>query len=134
MKIKESSISPLSMTDMVFEEIYFKRTAKVSFEASLSVDFSHRSEEISKNDTKITLICHIRHPENHFEARLVQSAIFTIDANNEMRDSLLGANAMAIMFPFMRSQLTLLTAQPNFPTVILPVLNINNIVNDADES
>ena len=37
-------------------------------------------------------------------------------------------NALAIMFPYLRSQVTLITTQPNFKPIILPVVNINQLV------
>ncbi len=36
-------------------------------------------------------------------------------------------NTIAIMFPFIRSQVTLLTSQPNMCPVILPTINTSNL-------
>jgi len=35
---------------------------------------------------------------------------------------------VSIMFPYLRSELSLITAQPNFPTIDLPVFNINELL------
>ena len=37
-------------------------------------------------------------------------------------------NAIAIIFPYMRSQVTLMTAQPNLPPIVLPPININSLL------
>ena len=36
-------------------------------------------------------------------------------------------NAIAIIFPYLRSQISLLTTQPNMLPVVLPAMNINNL-------
>ena len=37
-------------------------------------------------------------------------------------------NAVAIMFPFLRSQISLLTTQPDMIPVVLPAININKLL------
>ena len=43
----------------------------------------------------------------------------------EMVQQLISKNAVAIMMPYLRSELTLLTAQPDTDSVVLPPFNIN---------
>ena len=45
--------------------------------------------------------------------------------NDEMVQNLINKNAVAIMMPYLRSELTLLTAQPDTDSVVLPPFNIN---------
>lgn len=40
-------------------------------------------------------------------------------------------NAVAILFPYIRSQISLLTAQPETTPIVLPPLNIAQLVEDA---
>ena len=40
-------------------------------------------------------------------------------------------NAIAIMFPYLRSQVSLLTAQPNTPTIVLKPININKFLEES---
>lgn len=42
-----------------------------------------------------------------------------------MVQNLINKNAVAIMMPYLRSELTLLTAQPDTDSVVLPPFNIN---------
>ena len=37
-------------------------------------------------------------------------------------------NVVAIMFPYLRCQVSLMTAQPNLPTVVIPAININKLL------
>lgn len=41
-------------------------------------------------------------------------------------------NAVAIMFPYIRSQISLQTAQPNLPNLVLPPININRLLADQE--
>ena len=57
------------------------------------------------------------------------SGYFTIQEENmteELKHILLTKNSVAILLPYLRSQVSLLTAQPETDTVILPILNVNN--------
>jgi len=46
----------------------------------------------------------------------------------EQRDKLLHSNAVAILMPYVRSELTLLTAQPETESIVMPPLNINKLL------
>ena len=48
-----------------------------------------------------------------------------------MKKSLIQKNAVAIMMPYVRSQLTLLTSQPGVDPIVMPPLNINAMLDDA---
>ena len=44
---------------------------------------------------------------------------------DELKDALVRKNTIAIMIPYMRSQLSLLTTQPGVDCVMLPIINVN---------
>ena len=41
-------------------------------------------------------------------------------------------NTVAILFPYVRSAFTLLTAQPGMEPVVLPALNINALIDELE--
>ena len=41
-------------------------------------------------------------------------------------------DAVAILMPYLRSELTLLTAQPEMESVVLPPFNINKMLEQAE--
>lgn len=53
--------------------------------------------------------------------------------NSKKGKKVLTNNTIAILFPYLRSQLTLLTSQPEFEPIILPIMNINALMNDEDK-
>ena len=56
---------------------------------------------------------------------------FELDEQANKRDVLIRQNAVAILFPYLRSQVSLLTTQPGVEPVILPPLNIAKMVEQA---
>ena len=60
-----------------------------------------------------------------FDLNVTLVGQFVLDAG--MVDKL-KANAVAVMFPYLRSQVTLLTTQPNILPIVLPTININKLL------
>ena len=60
------------------------------------------------------------------------SGFFMIENNKNLEDTLkqdlISKNAVAIMMPYLRSEATLLTAQPGTDSIVLPIFNINNMI------
>ncbi|MBQ6986660.1 MAG: protein-export chaperone SecB, partial [Oscillibacter sp.] len=80
--------------------------------------------------------------EGEYEFTVEASGYFTmqgtpVDLTTEQKpvgiDILSKQNATAIIFPYIRSQISLLTAQPELEPVILPPLNIGAMVTQAEQ-
>lgn len=54
-----------------------------------------------------------------------------IDEKNPQKNMLLEKNAVAILFPYVRAELSLITAQPGMEPIVLPVVNIAAMVDQA---
>lgn len=61
------------------------------------------------------------------------SGYFVLDESSEYDRLILRQNAAAIVFPYMRSQLSLLTAQPEVDPLILQPVNIAQLVKETLE-
>lgn len=59
------------------------------------------------------------------------SGYFKCSTDTPNRDIIVKNNATAIVFPYVRSQITLLTAQPEVDSVALPPFNIAKMVEDS---
>ena len=70
--------------------------------------------------------------EEHFDLKLIAYGKFTISTSNENVESFV-KNAIAILFPYIRSEITLLTSQPNMKPIILPPININAFFEQQDK-
>ena len=59
---------------------------------------------------------------------------FHIEADDtDQFDKLSRYNTVAMMMPYVRSQLTLLTSQPGLTPLILPVFDVKSLVDDSHE-
>ncbi|MGX7232438.1 protein-export chaperone SecB [Enterococcus italicus] len=58
---------------------------------------------------------------------------YEIEEKSQLK-SLLGSNALAILYPYLRSYVSFLTANTNqFPTYILPVVNFAKLISDEEK-
>lgn len=51
----------------------------------------------------------------------------------KVKDQLLAKNAVAILFPYLRSQISLVTTQPNNVPIMIPAVNINALFDEAQD-
>ena len=72
--------------------------------------------------------------EYSFEISL--TGFFTIEDDpnitQELKKDLVSKNAIAILMPYLRSEVSLLTAQPGVECVVLPAFNINKMLEKPD--
>ena len=127
--------SVLNMERLVFDKISFDRKGfknqnqiKYSVETRIA---QHQEAEIYR----VTLILKgDKEDEYNFEISLTGFFTFSdgVEVDDQTKKTLINNNTVAIMMPYMRSQVSLLTAQPEMECVVLPAFNINKMVN-ADE-
>lgn len=122
--------SSLILRKLLFDKIFFDRKGvkndnELKFE--LQVQIGKNDEEIYK----VTLVLNGTKQEE-YDISISVSGFFEIQMNdeikNEMVEKLINKNAVAILMPYLRSELTLLTAQPDTESVVLPPFNINNML------
>ena len=56
-----------------------------------------------------------------------------VDPETQGLDVLLNENVPAILLPYIRAQLTLLTSQPETMPAILPVINVHDLIQQAKD-
>ena len=122
--------SILTLQDLVFDKIEFdrkgfKNTEEIKFELQIQIgvgdDNTYRGTLVLKGEKK-----------GEYSIVISLSGFFKIEKQSEADEPddktvqhLINKNAVAIMMPYLRSELTLLTAQPNTDSVVLPPFNIN---------
>ena len=80
------------------------------------------------NEIEVKLICSVK-TDTKVSLNVSLVGIFENgEQNEELREEINKINTVSIMFPYLRSELSLITAQPNFPTIDLPVFNINELL------
>nr|WP_325305115.1 Preprotein translocase subunit SecB [uncultured Dysosmobacter sp.] len=119
----------LKLDHLVFDEIAFNRVNFRS-ENDLSVEFGFNFEE-RENGEFVASIRVIGTKEDEYTFVVRASGYFRLEDHVEDRKTIIQQNAVAIVFPYIRSQISLLTAQPEVEPVVLPAMNIAQMVEDA---
>lgn len=122
--------SSLILQQMVFDKIEFIRKGLKSdseLKFSLQVQMGMSEDEVYK----VTLVL-TGDKSEEYDICISLTGFFTIDTQEELGDNmvndLISKNAVSILMPYLRSELTLLTAQPNTDSVVLPPFNINKMM------
>ena len=119
-----SSILTLKRIFFEFERKGFKNNNELKF--SLQVQIGKNKDNIYK----VTLVLDGDKKEE-YELKISLTGLFEIQNSDALSDnvtqSLIDKNAVAILMPYLRSEVTLLTAQPDTDSVVLPAFNINKL-------
>lgn len=123
--------SVLHMDKLVFDKILFEREGFKSANALNTTIEAHFAENQQEGMYKVTLILKGKKEEEYsFEISLTGYFSFDNDeqVDEKLKSELIRKNTLAILMPYMRSQVSLLTAQPEMECVVLPAFNINNLL------
>lgn len=126
-------MSRLVLDHLVCDELSFERygfSSDGSPKADIKVAFGVKQD--GENSHRVTMEVTATR-KNEFTASVRITGYFTISDRDPMRDVLLNQNALAIIFPFVRSQMSLLTTQPETTPIILPVINIAEMIKTSEE-
>ena len=122
----------LKLNHLLFDEITFNR---VNFKSKndLQVEFGFAFNK-RENGEFVSSIRIIGTKKDEYNFVVRASGYFQISEAVEDSDILIQQNAIAIVFPYIRSQISLLTAQPEVDPVILPPMNIAQMVKGSIEN
>lgn len=126
-----SANSVLKIHHFVFNSIHFQRKGfrqnqKDDSERSLQVKVNVNVKKTSTDNYIVTLDLDVE-KEDEYIASVSLSGYCEIDDNADKKDVILQVNAPAILFPYARAQLSLLTAQPETEPIVLPVINFQQL-------
>lgn len=132
MEEKKEILSSLELKKIFFEKIEFNRLGfrnenhpKFSIESQVSQNIENRLYKVS-----LSVKCL---KEDEYDFKIILAGIFSFSSHSDLKDDdkeiLISRNTIAILMPFMRSQISLLTAQPDTDCIVLPPFNINEMIN-----
>ncbi len=117
--------SSLQMKNFYFSKFSFVRD-KVIKNGELNADIKKGIIPIGNHEYNVILTTKIEKDDMNIE--LVAEAQFLYESEDYSREeSIINTNTVAIMFPFIRSQVTLLTSQPGMAPIILPPINTQKL-------
>lgn len=122
----------LKLLDLYFSKFDFAMTRNndgTDYNTSFNVEYAKNSKDESQ--VKITVNTSLSNATNSVVLNLQTIAHFEIDKEgieDSVADQLIKLNTVAIIFPFIRSQISLLTTQPGMAPIIMPPININALM------
>lgn len=131
----ESIESVLKLEKLVFDKIEFNRKGFQNdneIEFSFEIQIGHGKDDIRK----VTIVLR-GEKEQEYDLLISLTGFFSISNDGSLQDSqveeILNSNTVAILMPYLRSELSILTAQPEMDCVVLPPFNINRMLTQSDE-
>ncbi len=115
-------------SDLKMDNFYFLECSILRHEViengSLSLDLEKRITKVSDDSYSVVLTLNINKEKGDLKVKVVAAATFSIqNDDDELVKSIIEKNTIAIMFPFIRSQVSLLTTQPGMTPIVLPPIN-----------
>lgn len=129
MKKMRDENCPLILEKLFFDEIKFQRKNIEKSGSDPCFSFQIRVGKKEDEDLYIATIISYVEKEDEYDIEISLSGLFLIDADmqieNEDIEQLINKNAVAILMPYMRSEISLITAQPDVECITMPPININ---------
>jgi preprotein translocase subunit secB len=132
MKITMENESLITMLDFYFSEIKYnnnKRTPETT-KINCKNRVEYQFDETDKTLVTVKINTELNSDNNSINLSVSAVGVFSIPLGLEARDYICKANTVAIMFPFVRSEITLLTAQPGLMPIMLPPVDVNALIKD----
>lgn len=127
MKVRSDYESPLVLEKIEITESTFRKK-DVSLEGlELSLHVEHSVGKVDEDEYEITLSTSVSDENENIYVNVKGKAIFRTQQENM---DILEKNTIAIMFPYIRSYISIITTQPGMAPIVLPAMNIIAMIND----
>ncbi len=130
MDIKSKYSSPLELKSIEIIECAFKKNSSDLKGIELGVKVARKINDLENNDYEILLDTIVSDESEKLFVKVRAKALFHTELDN--RD-MIEKNTIAIMFPYVRSYISIVTTQPGMPPIVLPAMNIIAMLDDQNE-
>lgn len=134
MDILKKSKSSLKAYKIIVENMSFERSFEEISSGELESSFIRNVEQQEKDKYKVTLSLAISNKDNTLKIDITVAGLFGFEGEEEFKKDLIERNSVSILFPYIRSQVTLLTAQPGMQPIVIPPININSLLENMNNS
>ena len=129
MKLKESTTSILKLNGIHFNELSFKRRDSTD---SVIDDCELTRKIVDIDVDNFTVELNFKLSTSIFEMSIsLEGKLNIVCEDALMKERLKKNNTISILFPYIRSEVTLLTSQPEMTPVIIPPININKLIDES---
>ena len=126
-KIEQDMLSILKMDHIIFDKLSFFRKGFKNEDSEVELRIKTGLHKIQDGKYQVMLNV-LANKDDEYDAEVQVTGYCRIDENCGIKDELLKKNAIAILFPYVRAQFTLLTSQPETEPIVFPAVNINAIL------
>lgn len=131
-RMHEDVRSVLKMDNVVFDRICFERHGFMQKEDT-EIKFQMGTHIAQDMIGKYRVILKVTAEKaEEYTAEVQITGYCEIDEDCPDKNVLLKKNAIAILFPYVRAELSLITAQPGTEPIVLPVVNIAAMMDQVD--
>lgn len=131
--MSEITESQLKMLGLYFSKFDFRLDGPLD-ENTLknSITITHSNKVDDPNQVRIQIDLKLEDDAGLFELYLQTLGFFQLENSENLSEdlakSILEKNTVAIMLPFIRSQISLLTTQPGMTPIMLPPVDVNALM------
>lgn len=134
--VLKKSESALIAKKIFVENMSFQRKEVLNGNLRLTQSSIGKSvEQVTESEYKCSLALKLSDEEETAMLEIVVSGIFEFNAElrDEQKQIIITKNTMAILFPYLRAQVTLMTSQPDVEPIVLPAININSLLQNLED-
>lgn len=124
-------LSELRLENVVFDHIEFDRKDFKKTNADPEIRLKVQVGENEDSVHRTNLICIIT-KKDEYDINISLSGYFTFQSDSSLdekkKKDIIENNTVSILMPYLRSEITLLTTQPDMEPVVLPVINVRKLM------
>ncbi len=129
--------SMLIFQKYVVDKVIFERNNDFDFSQKAKIEFSiNKKTDKTENKMIVNLNTKIfeNAKENNYPFEMEVSITGFFEIENDSKEIDFEPNAIAILYPYIRAIVSTYTASANVSSLILPVINVNKLIEDQEEN
>ena len=131
--LEEEIGSALKIPHVVFDEVSFHRTGFKNEKSEAKLSIGTQVNKDGEGQYRVTIHLEVQ-KDKEYNVTVQLTGFCQISESHPHKDVLLRENAVAILFAYARSELTLITSQPEVDPLVLPVVNINAMLQQGKKN
>jgi len=125
MEAQKQPMAPLRLDRVVVNDIQYHRNATVISKFDYETSFERKVDSEDDVNFRVSLTCKLQSEDNAVTLSITVTGYFYCDCEDKkIKNVLVSNNATAILFPYLRSQVSLVTTQPDIPPIVIPPMNV----------
>lgn len=130
MEVQTDYKSVLNLIELKITDADFHLDEGGIKEAEIDIDITRNIEVVEEDVFKVVLVVKLQNEDMTLETTVKCVGLFQTDSENT---TLIERNTISIMFPYIRSYISLLTTQPGMQPIVLPPINIMALLADLEK-